>query len=116
MYVACSPPPTQNHIQYISFCGLRVRLHWFNKSFLLPPSICVHKHTQYVCKRKTFFAHDEESECRDGDLVLIKECRPLSKKKHFKVMRILEKAESYTDRQTGKTFYNTPYWFADSDH
>lgn len=59
---------------------------------------------QYYRKRKNYLCHDENEECRDGDLVRIKECRPLSKRKHFQVAEIVEKAEEYTNPKTGKTF------------
>jgi small subunit ribosomal protein S17 len=38
-------------------------------------------------------AHDEAGECREGDLVRIVECRPLSKTKNFKVVAIVERAQ-----------------------
>lgn len=60
---------------------------------------------QFVRKRKTYFAHDEESECRVGDLVMIKECRPISKQKNFKVIDILERTESYTHPVSGEIYY-----------
>ena len=50
-------------------------------------------HFQYVRKRKKFFAHDEQEECSEGDWVIIKECRPLSDKKHFNVVEIIERAQ-----------------------
>ena len=59
---------------------------------------------QYYRKRKNYLCHDENEESRDGDLVRIKECRPLSKRKHFQVAEIVEKAEEYTNPKTGKTF------------
>ena len=37
-------------------------------------------------------AHDENGECREGDLVRIAECRPLSKTKHFRVVEVLARA------------------------
>ena len=44
-------------------------------------------------KRTTkFHAHDENNECREGDLVEIRETRPLSKLKHWRVARIVERA------------------------
>lgn len=48
---------------------------------------------KYVRRRAKFMAHDERNECRIGDRVLIIETRPLSRRKRFKVSRILEKAE-----------------------
>jgi small subunit ribosomal protein S17 len=37
-------------------------------------------------------AHDEKNECKVGDLVEIREHRPLSRNKRWVVTRILEKA------------------------
>lgn len=37
-------------------------------------------------------AHDEANDCREGDLVRITECRPLSKSKHFRVVEVLTRA------------------------
>jgi small subunit ribosomal protein S17 len=45
-------------------------------------------------KRTTrFHAHDEQNDCREGDLVEIVETRPLSKTKRWRVARILERAQ-----------------------
>ncbi len=38
-------------------------------------------------------AHDENNECRVGDVVEIMETRPLSKDKHWRLTRIIEKAK-----------------------
>ena len=38
-------------------------------------------------------AHDEDNECRVGDRVEVTECRPLSKTKHWRVSRIVARAE-----------------------
>ena len=46
---------------------------------------------QYIRKRKNFFAHDEYEECCEGDWVVIKGCKPLSDKKHYNVVEILER-------------------------
>jgi small subunit ribosomal protein S17 len=48
---------------------------------------------KYIRRRKTFKAHDEKNECRQGDKVLIRQCRPLSKDKSWRVVNILEKQE-----------------------
>ena len=45
-------------------------------------------------KRTTKFkAHDENNECGIGDTVEIMECRPLSKDKRWRLVRIIEKAK-----------------------
>jgi len=37
-------------------------------------------------------AHDEAGQCREGDLVRIVECRPISKTKHHRVVEIITRA------------------------
>lgn len=51
------------------------------------------KFGKYIKKSKKFYAHDENNECRVGDVVEIEESRPLSKLKRWVVLRILKKAE-----------------------
>ncbi len=48
---------------------------------------------KYARRSTTVHAHDESGECREGDLVRIVECRPLSKTKNFKVVAIVERAQ-----------------------
>jgi small subunit ribosomal protein S17 len=45
-----------------------------------------------VRKSKKYKVHDENNEARIGDKVLIKETRPLSKDKNWRLESILEKA------------------------
>lgn len=47
---------------------------------------------QYIRDRK-FMAHDDKNQAKIGDLVLIKEVRPLSARKRFALDRIIEKAQ-----------------------
>ncbi|MDN5293881.1 MAG: small subunit ribosomal protein [Eubacteriales bacterium] len=47
-----------------------------------------------IKKTKKFKAHDEENACRVGDTVKIMETRPLSKEKRWRVVEILERAET----------------------
>lgn len=44
------------------------------------------KYKKYVKKTKRYKAHDEKEEYNVGEAVIIQECRPLSKDKHFKVL------------------------------
>jgi len=48
---------------------------------------------KYARRSTKVHAHDEQGECREGDLVRIVECRPLSKTKNFKVVAIVERAQ-----------------------
>jgi small subunit ribosomal protein S17 len=41
---------------------------------------------------KKYHAHDENNEFHSGDVVVIEECRPISKSKAWKVARLVEKA------------------------
>lgn len=41
-----------------------------------------------------FFAHDESNECHRGDVVAISPCRPLSKRKSWRVAEIVERADA----------------------
>jgi small subunit ribosomal protein S17 len=49
---------------------------------------------KYVRRKKKFMAHDEENQCRVGDTVAIRECRPLSKRKRWLVEGIIQKAST----------------------
>lgn len=42
---------------------------------------------------KKFHAHDENNECREGDVVKIMETRPLSKQKRWRLVAVVEKAK-----------------------
>jgi len=48
---------------------------------------------KFVGRSKKYHAHDENSECHTGDMVMIEECRPLSKTKAWRVVRLVEKAK-----------------------
>lgn len=50
---------------------------------------------KYVRRQKKFMAHDEKNECKRGDTVMIRECRPLSKHKRWRIQNILERATIY---------------------
>lgn len=47
-----------------------------------------------VTRSKKYHAHDEANECHEGDLVMIEECRPLSKTKAWKVVKLIEKSRA----------------------
>ena len=42
---------------------------------------------------KTFKAHDKDNQCQVGDLVRIRETRPLSKTKRWRLVEIVKRAE-----------------------
>ena len=47
---------------------------------------------KFVNKTSKLHAHDEENTCREGDTVLIKEGRPMSKTKTWVLHKVLERA------------------------
>jgi small subunit ribosomal protein S17 len=53
-------------------------------------------HAQYkkvVRTSSRLKAHDERNEARVGDTVLVRECRPLSRDKTWRLIKVLERAE-----------------------
>ena len=48
---------------------------------------------KYVKKSKKLIAHDENNECQIGDLVRIMETRPLSRRKRWRLVDVIEKAK-----------------------
>jgi small subunit ribosomal protein S17 len=48
---------------------------------------------KYIRRTTKFKAHDTNNECQIGDLVRIKETRPLSKTKRWRISEIIEKVK-----------------------
>jgi small subunit ribosomal protein S17 len=46
---------------------------------------------KYIKRTRKFMAHDEKNECDVGDRVRIMETRPLSKRKNWRLVQIIEK-------------------------
>lgn len=54
-----------------------------------------HRHPRYekiVRTSRTLHAHDERSEAHIGDTVIVRECRPLSRSKRWRLERVVERA------------------------
>jgi small subunit ribosomal protein S17 len=49
-------------------------------------------YSKIMTKTKRYLAHDEFGECHIGDQVLVQECRPLSKRKRWKLVKIISKS------------------------
>ena len=47
-----------------------------------------------ITRSKKYHAHDENRECHEGDVVLIEECRPISRTKAWRVSKLVEKARA----------------------
>ncbi|MCS6808459.1 MAG: 30S ribosomal protein S17 [Candidatus Kapabacteria bacterium] len=48
---------------------------------------------KYFKKTKKFMAHDAENVCNEGDIVRIMETRPLSARKRWRLVEIVERAQ-----------------------
>jgi small subunit ribosomal protein S17 len=49
---------------------------------------------KYIRRTTKLLAHDEANSCKEGDLVSIVECRPISRRKSWRVAEILQRAET----------------------
>ncbi|WP_435104844.1 30S ribosomal protein S17 [Arhodomonas sp. AD133] len=47
---------------------------------------------KFVRRTTKLHAHDEHNECREGDWVAVEECRPISKSKSWRLVKVLDKA------------------------
>jgi len=47
---------------------------------------------KYITRKKKFYAHDENEEASQGDLIRIVSSRPLSRLKRWRIDKILEKS------------------------
>jgi small subunit ribosomal protein S17 len=50
------------------------------------------RYGKYVRRTTKLLAHDEAAECKEGDVVDIAECRRLSARKAWKVVRVVKRA------------------------
>ena len=47
---------------------------------------------KYVKRSSKLHVHDENNECSKGDVVVIEQCRPISKTKSWRLVEVVEKA------------------------
>lgn len=47
------------------------------------------KYEKIIRKRAKLYAHDEAGACKTGDRVLVMQTRPLSRLKHWRVVKVL---------------------------
>ncbi len=64
------------------------------------------KYGKYLKRRTVLHVHDEQGQGGEGDRVEVAECRPMSKTKHHRLVRIVEKApeklRSVADEESSK--------------
>ena len=41
---------------------------------------------KFIRRSKKYVAHDENNDCKEGDVVQIQECRPISKRKNWEIL------------------------------
>lgn len=56
---------------------------------------------KYMRRTTRFLAHDENNESREGDTVAIEQCRPLSRHKSWRLVRIVTRATRVEIPQAG---------------
>lgn len=49
------------------------------------------KYGKFVRKSSRIHAHDEANQCREGDVVTIEECRPISRTKAWRLVEVIER-------------------------
>ena len=47
---------------------------------------------KFIRRSTKVHAHDEANECNQGDVVTVEQCRPLSKTKTWRLVKVLERA------------------------
>ena len=47
---------------------------------------------KYIKRSTKLHAHDEQNVCKEGDIVRIEECRPLSKSKSWRLVEVVSSA------------------------
>lgn len=47
---------------------------------------------KYIKRSTKLHVHDENNECGKGDVVVIEQCRPMSKTKSWRLVEVVEKA------------------------
>jgi small subunit ribosomal protein S17 len=53
------------------------------------------KYGKYLSRRTVLQVHDEKGEAREGDTVEIAECRPMSKTKHHRLVKIVTRGAAF---------------------
>src|SRR5450631_189540 len=49
---------------------------------------------KYIRRTTKLLAHDEANDCKEGDVVTIKPCRPMSRRKSWVLVRVVERARA----------------------
>jgi len=49
------------------------------------------KYGKYLKRRTVLHAHDEKNDAKEGDTVEIAECRPMSRTKHHRLLKVIQR-------------------------
>ena len=49
-------------------------------------------YSKTIIKTKKYLVHDETENCNIGDQVIVSQCRPLSKRKHWTLNKVISKS------------------------
>lgn len=59
------------------------------------PMVVQHpKYKKYLRRDRVFRVHDARDEAKEGDRVAIRQVRPISKTKHWRLVKVLERAQT----------------------
>ena len=47
---------------------------------------------KFIRRSTKVMAHDDANECSKGDVVMVEQCRPISKSKSWRLVKVLERA------------------------
>jgi small subunit ribosomal protein S17 len=47
---------------------------------------------KFIRRSTKVLAHDDTNECNKGDMVMVEQCRPMSKNKSWRLVKVLERA------------------------
>lgn len=48
------------------------------------------KYNKYISRSTKLYVHDEDNICKEGDTVMVTACRPISKNKFWRVVKVVE--------------------------
>jgi small subunit ribosomal protein S17 len=66
------------------------------------------KYGKYLQRRTVLQVHDEQSQAREGDTVEIAECRPISKTKHHRLLRVIERGAAFVKAEEPSKMFEAP--------
>lgn len=52
------------------------------------------KYGKYLNRRTVLHVHDEKGDAREGDVVIVAECRPISKTKHHRLLKVVSRGNA----------------------